>query len=100
LAISRGYRRTCPEHHTPLLASASQSFHFCRRISLLAGAFGTQLKLILGEWRAHSYFYLKHFCLFLGINCGVRFKLPNNFSVIAGNEEESPAAHPRHRYLL
>lgn len=33
-------------------------------------------------------FYLKCFLLFLSINCGIRFKLPNNFPVIAGNEEK------------
>lgn len=36
----------------------------------------------------HWLFYLKHFCLFLGINCGIRLKLPSTFPVIAGNKEK------------
>lgn len=38
-------------------------------------------------------FYLKKICLFLGINCGIRFKLPRKFPVIAGNEENPPAIY-------
>lgn len=45
-------------------------------------------------------FYLKCFLLFLSINGGIRFKLPNNFPVLAGNEEKSSAPYLRHCCLM
>lgn len=43
-------------------------------------------------------FYLK--CFLLSINHGIRFKLPNNFPIIAGNEEKSSATYLRHCCLM
>lgn len=82
-----------PKHHKPLVTFASRSFHFCRRIKLPAGVWGHSSKLILGEWKANGINWLFplgiFFVPFLGINCGIRFKLHNKSPATASNEEEA-----------
>lgn len=94
----------CPKHHKPLVALASQSFHFCTRIKSPAGVWGHSSKSILGEWRADDINWLflfgMFFVLFLGINCGIRFKLPNKLPATASNEEEALVIYLRQLCLL